>query len=482
MRSESGYLLFIKTSDGGTADKRNQYIYDLTRRTVAHGIGTKAVVTPVQICVYTIRNKTKTQDWNMMNRLLISVILLLLVYPLNSCNLIGSADDGGNDRPFERRELPRELSEAEAAVVNSSGDFGFNLIHRLVEKNPDVNHFVSPLSILMAYGMAMNGAGGDTYSQMQQTFGLDGMSRKQINEAARELIDLLAGFDEKVQFNIANSIWFREGFNVTDDFLETNQVYFDARIEETDFNDPETVNLINGWVSDNTEGLIGEIIEPPIDPKIVMYLINAIYFHGEWTYPFDPGLTGPATFHRPDGSETNVEMMQMERPEQIPYMRGKNFQAVNLYYGDAGYAMTLVLPDENVELEMWLSGIDWQQWAELTDDLSDTRLHLEIPKFELEYEVEEFKKVMMDLGIVDAFGSADFSRITGGPNDLYISESKHKTFISVDEKGTEAAAVTSGAIPSSAPPTIRFNRPFFYVIREVESNTILFMGTMIDPS
>jgi serpin B len=402
----------------------------------------------------------------------------LIFTALTGCDLfvLNDDDDSGGQEPFERRELPRQLSAEEMQIVDGSGAFGFSLMHKLLERDPDESHFISPLSILMAYGMTMNGADGDTYTQMQEVFGLNGMSREEINRAARELIDLLTEFDEQVQFNVANSIWYRLGYNVTAEFLETNQTYFDAVIEEVDFNDPETKERINQWVSDKTEGLIDEIIET-VPANIVMYLINAIYFNGEWTEQFDPDKTETKDFYRTDGSTTEAEMMRKNDKPGILLAYGEDYTDVNLYYVYDAYDMTLVLPGEETGLENWLSGMNWTVWQELTEGFGETSLNLEMPKFELEYEVDEFENVLYEMGIVDAFGPADFSRITGGPNDLYIGESRHKTFISVDEEGTEAAAVTSVALFESAPPEVRFNRPFFYAIREVESGTILFMGT-----
>ncbi|SHF82221.1 serpin B [Fodinibius roseus] len=407
---------------------------------------------------------------------------LIIGFLLAGCDSLGTQQEEQSE--FERRELPRQLTEQETELVNGSGHFGFNLLGRLVEKVPGESHFISPLSIQMAYGMVMNGAESDTYNQMRNTLGMDGMNREQINESAKELIELLTQFDESVQFNIANSIWYRDTFSVEQDFLNPNKTYYEAAIEEADFADPKTVERINGWVSDKTGGLIEKITDN-IDPNEIMYLLNAIYFNGDWTIPFDPDNTETKPFHLPNGSTADAEMMQLDQQEQMSYRRGEDYQAVNLYYGDAGFMMTLVLPDEDKTLGNWVTNMTWDDWRKLTGNFSKVTLTLEMPKFELEYEVEEFEKVLMAMGIEDAFGpEADFSRITGGPNGLYIGESRHKTFISVDEKGTEAAAVTSAVVVESAPQTVEvsFNRPFFYVIREVESETILFMGTMTDPT
>jgi serine protease inhibitor len=415
-------------------------------------------------------------------------LTLLLTFSLAACDLQSNMTDPEvNQEVFERRELPRSLSESEAQIVDGTGYFGFNLMHELIAGTPDGNHFISPLSIIMAYGMAMNGAEDETYSQMQDVFGLTDLTREETNQAALDLIELLTTFDEEVQFNIANSIWIKDTFDVDSDFIDNNQHYFKALVEKSDFSDPVTVDLINQWVSENTNGLIDEITEAPIDPLTVMFLINAIYFNGEWTFQFDPDHTEIKPFHPSEGTPIDVEMMRLDGAENLQYTSGDDYQAINLFYGDAGFTMTLVLPDEDTNLDSWLQNISWEDWKTITGSFSYTPINLDMPKFELEYEIDGFKEILQAMGITDAFDPAnsDFSRINSMYDDLYISDTKHKSFIRVDEEGTEAAAVTSIEMGvTSAPQTInlRFDRPYFYVIREVESNTILFMGTMANPS
>jgi serine protease inhibitor len=415
-------------------------------------------------------------------------LTLLLTFSLAACDLQSNMTDPEvNQEVFERRELPRSLSESEAQIVDGTGYFGFNLMHELIAGTPDGNHFISPLSIIMAYGMAMNGAEDETYSQMQDVFGLTDLTREETNQAALDLIELLTTFDEEVQFNIANSIWIKDTFDVDSDFIDNNQHYFKALVEKSDFSDPVTVDLINQWVSENTNGLIDEITEAPIDPLTVMFLINAIYFNGEWTFQFDPDHTEIKPFHPSEGTPIDVEMMRLDGAENLQYTSGDDYQAINLFYGDAGFTMTLVLPDEDTNLDSWLQDVSWDDWKAMTNSFSSAAINLEMPKFELEYEIDGFKEILQAMGITDAFDPAnsDFSRINSMYDDLYISDTKHKSFIRVDEEGTEAAAVTSIEMGvTSAPQTInlRFDRPYFYVIREVESNTILFMGTMANPS
>lgn len=213
----------------------------------------------------------------------------------------------------------------------------------------------------------------------------------------------------------------------------------------------------------------------------------AIYFNGDWTVPFDSEHTTRQPFHRPDGSSVDVDMMRMEEQEWMLYRKGEDYEAVNLYYGDAGFAMTLVLPDEEVGLESWVNNLDREQWRDLTGGFNRVTLTMDLPRFETQYEIENFNRVLGDMGITDAFdpGTSDFSGINPEHDDWHISDTRHKTFVRVDEEGTEAAAATSAEVSLvSLPPSvqIRFDRPFFYVIREVESETIFFMGTMTDPS
>jgi len=416
----------------------------------------------------------------------IFIILFALLY--SGCELQSSADEDRHDGEiFERRELPRALSSEESTLVYGAGTFGFDLIHNLLKNNPDESHLVSPLSILMAYGMTLNGAGGDTRSQIEEVFGLHEMTRDEINEASLDLIDLLINFDDYVRFNIANSIWYRDSFEVEQEFLDINSHYFDAVIEAADFDDPDTVIRINEWVNEKTEGLIEEIVEGPIDPLTMLYLINTIYFNGEWTVQFDPGNTETQPFHKPDGSAVDAEMMRLDFVQNMEYTSGEGYEAINLYYGDAGYVMTLVLPDEGTNLAEWVQNLTWNDWKILTENFSRVTLNLEMPKFEMEYEIDKFADVLQNMGIVDAFDDSlsDFSGINPGQDDLHINETRHKTFIRVDEAGTEAGAATSVGIGIvSLPPTIdlRFDRPFFHVIREIESGTILFMGTMTNPA
>lgn len=407
-----------------------------------------------------------------------NLLLLLLLY-------LAATGCGTNPVSHQRRELPRALTAQEMELIDSDNLFGLNLFRAVSEAEGDTNIFISPLSVSMALGMTLNGADGETYTAMRETLELSGLTEDEINQAYRSLIDLLRNLDPKVVFEIANSIWYRNTFDISPTFVDVNRVYFDAVVSALDFSDPGAADIINAWVEEKTHGLIDSIVDPPIDPSVVMYLINAIYFKGYWTYQFDPDDTRDGDFTLIDGSTKQVPMMTLSNVS-LPYYRGDNFQAIDLAYGDSCYSMTILMPDPGQNLDSFIAGLDQSTWDALLANISHSRLDLfQMPKFKLEYKIK-LNDVLKALGMQNAFdpGGADFSRMRAVPAPgLYISRVMHKTFIEVDEEGTEAAAVTSVEIREiSAGAQMQVNRPFIYAIRERYSGSILFIGKMMDPA
>lgn len=380
---------------------------------------------------------------------------------------------------------PRPLSSAEKQTVRSGNDFGlklFRAVHAANEEKPNV--ILSPPSVSMALGMTLNGAEGKTRTAMEETLERNDLSPAEINDAYRSLIDLLLGLDSSVQMKIPNSIWHRNTFSVEQPFLETNREHFDATIEALDFSSPSAVDRINEWVATSTEGTIDEIIQGPIPRVTMMYLINAVYFKGNWRQKFDPDETKPAPFHLPDGSTTEVDMMKIEEPT-FPMSRTDRFTAVDLAYGDSLYTMTILLPKEDVSVDSVAENLDKQSWKRVTTDLAPQRLSsFEMPKFTLRYKTE-LKQALQSLGMGVAFDPqrANFDAINPDVKDLHVDAVKHKTFLKVNEEGTEASAATSVSIGiTSAPPSIRVDRPFAFVLRERHSGTILFIGSVTNPT
>ena len=380
-------------------------------------------------------------------------------------------------------QLPRELSVAESKLIAADNAFAFKVFREVAAQAPDdANVFISPLSIGMALGMAYNGAAGTTRDAMHRALELQGMNLTEVNEAYQSLIALLRDLDPTVDFLLANSVWYRQEITVTAAFLENMQRYFGAEIRSLDFSAADAAGIINGWVRDNTRGRITEIVTAPIDPYTVMFLINAVYFKGSWTYRFDRNRTHDAAFTRIDGSRATVPLMTHGEEIPVRVHWGSGVSVVDLPYGGGAYAMTIVLPESPaavVPLARTLTQTEWDAWIAAMDS---TSLWVSLPKWTLERDYT-LNDVLKALGMAVAFEplEADFSNMI--PDyEAFISRVKHKTFIQVDEEGTEAAAVTSVEVGvTSAPPSITVDRPFLFAIRERLSGTILFIGKMADP-
>lgn len=388
----------------------------------------------------------------------------------------------GCNRDFSTndRESPaRAPSTLEKQMVESSNSFGFELFRNIAAAEPDSSLFISPLSVSAALGMAYNGAASSTAEAMKQVLGYDGMTTDEINQAYKSLFGLLTSLDTRVQFNIANSAWYRQGFTLNESFVDALQTWFDAEIRGLDFNDPASVGIVNDWVSEKTSGKIEEIIDE-MNPLTVLLLINALYFKADWTTRFDADDTFEGEFNLPDGSRKSCAMMQVRA--KFPYFENDLFQSVSLPYGNGQFTMTVFLPKSGKTVADILPEFTSENWAVWMNSYLSQETAVRFPKFSMEYGIE-LKDILSDMGMGIAFsGAADFSNITA-LYDLLISKVKHKTFIQVDETGTEAAAVTVVEFElTSAGPAIDLNRPFIFVIHDHHTDTLLFMGIQTDPS
>lgn len=403
---------------------------------------------------------------------------------LTICVLSGAlvACGGGPIEPITA--LPRQLTVGEQKLIATGNQFAFNFFGEVVRQgNPDSNVFVSPLSAAMALGMTYNGARGETQTAMAQTLGLDQLTTQEANQSFQSLIALLRGLDPKVDFRLANSIWYRLGFVPRPEFLDVNRQYFDARVSGLDFASPEAVSTINGWVNDNTNGKIPKIIDG-IDDSLVMFLINAIYFKGAWVYQFDKDQTKSEPFTLRTGAQHDVPMMH-RGAAPIRHYLGQGFRVVDLPYGTGAYSMTILLPDLGRDVDSVVAGLSLDQWDAIVSGLAEDSVAMAMPKFKLEWS-DSLNGVLSALGMGVAFQpyQADLSGIAGNPGDLYISYVKQGTFVDVNEEGTEAAAVTVVGIglTSVGPTEFRVDRPFVFLIRERFSGTILFMGKIMNPA
>ncbi|MGH7457646.1 MAG: serpin family protein, partial [Longimicrobiaceae bacterium] len=370
------------------------------------------------------------------------------------------------------------LTAAEQEVVAASNSFAFDLFRELSSEQPDSNVFISPLSASMALGMTLNGARGETFDAMRSTLGFDGLSQSEINASYRSLIDLLRGLDPKVEMLIGNSIWYRDTFPFEQAFFDTTETYFDAEVAGLDFTDPASVDVINAWVNESTEGKIEDIVEAPLPPDVVMYLINAIYFKGDWTDQFSKDRTHDAPFTTSDGGTVTVKLMH--RPEaELQHVATAEYEAVDLSYGRGAFAMTVVLPAPDGNVNDLIRTLDAESWSEIANAFEERTLDLYLPRFRLEYE-KSFNDALEALGMGIAFGpEQDFTGMS--PANPFISEVFQKTYVNVNEEGTTAAAVTKVSMNESAPPSFRADRPFIFAIRERFSGAILFIGKMEEP-
>ncbi|TGE23328.1 serpin family protein [Hymenobacter metallicola] len=406
-----------------------------------------------------------------------------LLLALSGASLLFSACQKDATAPAVEDNTPvtRPLTEAEAKTVHSANDFAFRSFAALQAKEASKNLFISPLSISAALTMAYNGADGTTKEAMRQTLGFQPQTDEQIGQAYQSLNQLLRGIDKRVTFTPANSIWHGKQYQLAAPFVQKNSTYFDATVQALDFNSPDAVKTINGWVSDKTQGKIDGIVED-LSPEHVMVLVNAIYFKGVWTYPFDKKLTQKAPFRRDDGSQTDVDFMSAPNSEFL-YYEDAQHQVIDLPYGNKQFSMTLILPLGQNTVSSIVRNLSNAQLTGWLTKAKPSGLPLRLPRFKMTYKAT-LNDMLSQLGMGEAFSSrANFSQmLAGGSRNLAIDAVLHKTYVEVNEEGTEAAAVTSvGIVTTSIPPTIAVDRACVFLIREKSSNAILFIGQLMNP-
>jgi serpin B len=339
----------------------------------------------------------------------------------------------------------------------------------------------------MALSMALGGARAATRQEMATTLHVGDISYEDLGDGYRSFVGRIDSLDSTVDLMLANSLWYRKDndLDVRPGFLDSTRQYFRANVSELDFTKPGASRRINGWVDQATRGNISKIVPDRIPPETVTYLINATYFKGEWQTPFDTARTAPEPFHLADGSTDEVSMMKQVRVSH-QYARTELLTAVDLSYGDGGYSMRILLPKEGISPWSLVDTLDTDDWARLTKKMHSQELaRLWLPTFTLRYEAE-LKDVLTSLGMNRAFSArANFRSIAD--TSLHISGVRHKTFLQVDEAGTEASAATSVNVGVSTSvgdqlPSVIVDRPFVVAIRERQSGAILFLGVVTNPA
>lgn len=390
---------------------------------------------------------------------------------------VRGVDDGSSPRT-------RRLSSIDDRLVGGNARFAFALFAKTCGAGETKNLFISPLSVSVALAMTYNGAGGKTAGEMADVLGFNDMALTELNASMCDLTTVLETADSAVQLTVANSLWSRKGYEFLPDFIERTETFYEAEITSLDFADPGGPGVINGWVNRSTRGLIEKIVDA-IHPDARLFLVNAIYFKGRWQAEFDPSLTRDHPFYLAGGEEQPQPMMT--RAGSFRYAEDAGVQVVRLPYGSGRMGMYVFLPGIADGLAGFLKGLDDRVFAEWMSKLATKQGDVTIPRFKIEYECG-LVPALKALGMREAFagGAADFSGMSRG--DLFISEVKHKAVVDVNEEGTEAAAVTSVEmrVTSVEAPKDRFtfvaDRPFFFVIRDDETGSIVFMGAVYDPS
>jgi serpin B len=372
----------------------------------------------------------------------------------------------------------------EKAPIIANASFAFKLFTELTKSNVEQNVFISPTSVALALAMVYNGARGETARALARTLELGEIGLEELNRANAALIESLRTLDPHVALTIANSLWAQQGITFAPDFLSRNQECYRAEIAALDFGDAQAAATINDWVKHNPGGKIETIVDQ-IDRSAIMVLINAIYFKGRWAKPFDPRRTRELPFTLPGGHRKQHPMMA--QTGKFDYYAIQGFQAISLPYGAGRASMYIFLPEQRSSLRAFrreLSHKSWDTWLRHFRPAEGT---LVLPRFKLAYE-STLNDALKALGIGIAFDGrrADFSGMFADSKpSANIDEVKHKTFVEVNEEGTEAAAATAiGMIRMTMAPQRNFSmivdRPFFCAIRDNLTGALLFLGAMIN--
>jgi len=411
------------------------------------------------------------------------ILCLLLILP--SC---ASGSLAGKSTDLMKGIQPAQQGSIQAPDERARKDINrFSSSLFVSEAENQGNIMISPASVYFALAMAMNGADQETKDKMLEVLAEKGVPADQVNKACRDWKATLAKTGSKTTLDIANAIWYHQDFLPAQAFLQSNADSFGADARKLDFRDSSAPETINQWISDATKGTIDQMIEA-IDPAVVMYLINTVYFKSDWQTPFDKNQTQNQTFNTPKGP---VETPFLHRIGDVAYFTGNGAQGVILPYDDGGFAYFALLPDGQVTPREWIAQQEADTLMEtitgLLDRSSEYPTELALPKYTARFE-DSLKDELTKLGMGIAFDpeNADFSRMNeSGEKNLYISEVKHKTYVRVDEKGTEASAATSVEVSVTSMPMFErkmvYDRPFIYGIMDTQTGLPLFVGILEDP-
>ncbi|MEA3504826.1 MAG: serpin family protein [Bacteroidota bacterium] len=406
-----------------------------------------------------------------MNKLYLFLFLLVASSLLSSCD-----KENENASGFLAEKSGRQY-------VSENNEFGLNLFRKVNVLSSDNNKLISPFNISMAMGMTYNGAANRTADQIKSVLGWENLSSDEINRYNKELLSSLFANSENIQLNIANSIWYGDNIDIKSEFLRKNSSVFDAEIFKVDFSDNSTVRKMNDWVQSSTNRELNSIVDG-ISSRDMMCFINTTYFHGVWKHSFNTKNTSKAEFFVTNGDKRDVEMMYQK--SDLNYYKGNSFQFVEMPYENENYVMYIMLPDEDSDIDEVISTLDYNKWNSYKSELEIKRnINFGLPKFKFQQQTSLIK-LLSSMGIENLFvpEKSDLSNICD--RKIFINQMMHNATIEVNEKGTKATAASSVASTFTAlvddnPFNLIVDRPFLFTIEEKSTNTILFIGEIVNP-
>lgn len=421
----------------------------------------------------------------MRSNLLIKAAIAACSVVLLSCSS-SEEEQVGTKKKFVNMVAERQsvqLTPEQRVFVKDNNKFSMNFLKTVNEGNQSGNSFVfSPLSITYVLGMVNDGSTGTTEKELEETLGFHSGGIKAVNEYCKNLIENLPKADKNVTLDIANAIFLNKRYSLKEQFRQDMKRYYDAQAEALDFGSPETLKHINGWCKEKTNGMIPSIIEN-VDVNMVSYLLNAIYFKADWAAKFDPKNTRNETFTTERGGK---EMPMMHQDVYISYLKNETFSAVRIPYGNQMWSMTVMLPEEGKTTDDVINLLAQDDWKEFDNSLYQPyEVNLSLPRFETSSSTDDMAggliSLLKKMGIRKVFDKENMEIVNIANTPLYIGMMRQKAAIKVNEKGSEAAAVTVAGMENTAVeefPKADFhaNRPFVYVISEASSGVILFVG------
>ena len=393
-------------------------------------------------------------------------VLILALGGLTSCN---SELDIMNIQ--DAKPIVLELTEK----IETDNSFALDLFKTTYRSSDELNVFVSPLSVNMALSMTINGATGETLDEMKKALRAKNYSLDAINNYNKSFREALIKVDPTTTISIANSIWYRNTLTVKNGFISVNKDYYNAGVKALDFNSPNAVKQINSWVSDKTNKKIPVIIQN-ISNDDMMFLVNAIYFKGIWQAKFNKSHTKEENFY-PEGNLNMYKVNMMRQTEFFPYTEDDNCRYLKMTYGNKAFSMIVMLPQDNKTVDDVIANLNSESWHKAMQ-MELHKVNLGFPRFKAECEYEMSESILPAMGMNIPFTYyADFSGITND-TQLCIARVVHKTFVEVNEEGTEAAAVTAVWMINTGSTTIDYvvDKPFAFAIRENSTGVILFAG------